>query len=59
MLLNFREPPVDVEEALLVGQIEHSHYTISALVVSFCNCAVSLLAGGIPDLKPDRALIYL
>ena len=59
VLFNLRQPPVDAQEALFVGEVTDHNNAVSSLVVSICDCPISLLPGSVPDLQLDRRLIDL
>ena len=59
MLLDFLEPGADIQERLLVAQVEHDDDSVSALVVSIRYRAVPFLAGRVPNLQLDIALVDL
>ena len=53
------EPAVNIHKRFSIGEIEYYKNTVGTFVVGFGDSAVPLLAGGVPDLEPDRALIDL
>ena len=59
VFLNLTEPDRYAEEALAVGQVKDYNDSISALVVRVRDGSVSLLAGRVPNLQLDRALVDL
>ena len=51
MLLNLLEPDVKVVKRLLLEEIKAENNALRTLVVCVGDCAVSLLARSVPDLK--------
>ena len=51
MLVNLFEPVVKIYKSTFVEQIKHKDDAISSFVVCISDCAVSLLACGIPYLQ--------
>ena len=59
MVLNFLQPPVDVQKRFFVSKVKHDQYSVSAFVVSFSDSPVPLLASSIPYLQSHSAFIDL
>ena len=51
VLVDFLEPVIQVDKSAFVEQIKDQDYAIRPFVVGVGDCAVPLLASGIPDLQ--------
>ena len=59
MLLDLLEPRSEVKEGLLATEVEHNDDPIGSLVICVSDCSVSFLAGSVPNLQLDCALVDL
>lgn len=59
VLFHFLQPAVDILKGLPIRKVKNNHDSVCVLIIRLGYGSVSLLASRIPNLKPDRAFVYL